>query len=157
LKLSLITTYVFGILSSEWREHTMTSIYSSDLLCSQDWLRGTIIESERDEPDNNHAYDYTGPLAQLDDQVLALLSSPCIWKSATPGNIVDFRLIWSSTFGHSKEMRGLLFEFYLNFLFKFYIWISYSNKVCKKLFICINYIIFILHKHICIAIRIRFI
>jgi hypothetical protein len=36
LKLSPITTCGFGILSLEWREPTMTSMYGSDLLCSQD-------------------------------------------------------------------------------------------------------------------------
>jgi hypothetical protein len=41
---------------------------------------------------------------------------------------------------------------YLNFLFEFYILISYLNKVCKKLFVCVNYVIFMILKHICIAI-----
>jgi hypothetical protein len=31
------------------------------------------------------------------------------------------------------------------------------KKVCKKLFICVNYVIFIFHKHICIAVGIRFV
>jgi hypothetical protein len=43
------------------------------------------------------------------------------------------------------------------FLFIFYFWISYLIKVCNKLFVCVNYVIFALHKLTCIDIWITFI